>query len=205
MKLKLIFIAVICVLSSSFTNAQNIEAITTDGKKVILRPDKTWEYAQSKPINISFQNEEININNTKFTLPIEREKLFAILGQPSRRSPLANTIYTWDDTGVIAYEKPSQSIIFCLAFILDNTTMDDVFTPKLPFKGNLIIDGARINSNSTLEEINRSKKGDLFYDSTLSCCSEMERGNLTVFLEYALPERNKKGKVIQVDIEYTEE
>ena len=36
------------LLTSTYTFAQNKTAVTEDGKKVILKSDKTWEYAENK-------------------------------------------------------------------------------------------------------------------------------------------------------------
>lgn len=36
------------ILTSTFTFSQNKSATTEDGKKVILKSDKTWEYVESK-------------------------------------------------------------------------------------------------------------------------------------------------------------
>ena len=36
------------LLTSTYTFAQNKTAVTEDGKKVILKSDKTWEYVENK-------------------------------------------------------------------------------------------------------------------------------------------------------------
>ena len=48
MKKLYILVVVVVVLSSTFAFTQNKTATTEDGKKVILKSDKTWEYEDSK-------------------------------------------------------------------------------------------------------------------------------------------------------------
>lgn len=59
------------LLLSAFCSAQNIKATTEDGKKVILKADKTWEYekiegGQSCDIPAKFKEPEGDKKNKKF-------------------------------------------------------------------------------------------------------------------------------------------
>jgi hypothetical protein len=59
------FILLFVFASSGF--GQNIEIVTPDGKKVVLKLDKTWEYVVEKPVPIEplTTNDDTKITDTK--------------------------------------------------------------------------------------------------------------------------------------------
>jgi hypothetical protein len=59
--MKYFYIFILVAFLTSFTFGQNIEATTKDGRKVILKPDQTWEYVtasslSNKPTNEKFKS-----------------------------------------------------------------------------------------------------------------------------------------------------
>ena len=102
----------------------------------------------------------VSINGTVIAMPADPEKLFEILGQPTRRAKLANMLHTWDELGLIAYERPGTGKVQTISVALDKQPYK--FWPKSLFGGTLIIDGAKVTAQSTIQQINADKSGVKF-------------------------------------------
>jgi hypothetical protein len=117
-------------------------------------------------LTITVAETNLSINETEVTLPAVREDLFELLGKPTRESRLANTLLTWDELGLIAYEKPETREIRAISVVLGRRPHE--FWPKELFAGTLIVDGAVVSAQSTVEEINGNKTGRRFHRNRLS-------------------------------------
>ncbi|WNG20216.1 hypothetical protein [Cystobacter fuscus] len=96
--------------------------------------------------------------------PTERWK--QVLGPPSREEL---GILTWDELGLFVYDQDARvpgpeslSVLFGRTMHSPLTEGAPDFWPRKSFSGRLLVDGAAISSGSTLDEINRDKKGASF-------------------------------------------
>lgn len=82
-------------------------------------------------------------------------------------------ISVWDDLGVFLYDndykdRTEEYQVACFSVLLGRTRYatarksEYAFWPKKTFNGRLMVDGALIHKGSTLDEINRTKKGTPF-------------------------------------------
>jgi len=118
---------------------------------------------EAAPMKVEVVGEELTIAGTKVSFPVERKTLFRLLGEPSRTSKKANTIYTWDESGVFAYETPGKDEITQIDLaVRDMSTAGFAFWPKKTFAGQLTFDGAEYKADSTPETLNKAKKGNPF-------------------------------------------
>jgi hypothetical protein len=124
------------------------------------RLESTSTQAAKDKLTIEISGASLSINGKDVPLPIDTEKLFELLGRPDRVSPLYNTIYTWDEKGVFAYERPDGVQVFQISIAIGSIKFE--YWPSQAFSGVLTIDGARITSQSDPVEINRIKTGKKF-------------------------------------------
>lgn len=61
----------------------------------------------------------------------------AILGKPDRTTHLKNTIYAYDELGILLYKKPEEASIISIS--IDFIKSDHAFSPKKLFKGILVV------------------------------------------------------------------
>jgi hypothetical protein len=135
-------------------------------------------------LKVGISEGTITINDTKLSLPCDRKELVKALGEPSRETPLANLLLTWDDLGIHAYQRPDKGSTEVHAISFDMVPKNYKFSPKRPFTGALQVEGATIGPSSTLEEINSAMKKHKFnkdelggltikYDTTIIHLSEV--------------------------------
>jgi hypothetical protein len=134
-------------------------------------------------LKVAISEGTITINGTKLALPVDRKDLLKVLGEPSRETPLANLLLTWDELGLHAYQRPDSTEVHAIS--VDLAPKEYKFYPKKLFAGTLQVEGATIGPSSTLEEINRAMKGHTFkkdelgaytvsYDTTIIYLHEVE-------------------------------
>ncbi|WP_047546565.1 DUF6892 domain-containing protein [Psychroserpens sp. Hel_I_66] len=108
-------------------------------------------------ITLSLSQNEFKINNIEITFPIEIEvlrKTLALVGRINKKKH--NTIYTWDELGILAYSKNGK-LIESLSLELKNEDFD--FSAKQIFKGNFLFDNEEI---LTYYKVNKDKRVKLF-------------------------------------------
>ncbi|HEY7502158.1 MAG TPA: hypothetical protein VH740_26800 [Vicinamibacterales bacterium] len=98
----------------------------------------------------------MSIDGKGVTLPTERQVLIDILGEPSRVSRRANTLLTWDQLGLVAYEEPNDGLIVQITVALGAMTFD--FWPQRAFSGALELQGAALRSDTAMADLVRSKQ-----------------------------------------------
>jgi cell wall assembly regulator SMI1 len=89
-------------------------------------------------ITIQLTDHFFQINNVEFSFPIEIERLKNILGDCRHNELKYNTIYTWDELGLIAGSKNgklAETLYLTFTFAAENY----VFSPKQIFGGALLI------------------------------------------------------------------
>jgi hypothetical protein len=68
-------------------------------------------HLRAERLTIRVDESQVSIDGKGVTLPTERQVLIDILGEPSRVSRRANTLLTWDQLGLVAYEEPNDGLI----------------------------------------------------------------------------------------------
>lgn len=121
-----------------------------------------------RSVNVEITGKKMTIGGEKITLPVSRRVLFRILGDPTVITPAdksfrgSNTIYTWDDYGIYAYEDPARKLIGSIDIQLNTDNSLYNFSPVSAFTGKLKIDGTAVTTDSTVEQINVAKTGKPF-------------------------------------------
>ncbi|WP_299250750.1 hypothetical protein [uncultured Cytophaga sp.] len=102
---------------------------------------------------IYLSSTDFQINNVSFTFPIEIEKLRSVLVEADRVNILKNnSIYTWDELGILAYSKDGNNIeSLCVEFQVKNYA----FSPKNKFSGTFNLDNKEIRSYYKINKKNR--------------------------------------------------
>ena len=121
--------------------------------------------AANKKLTIDLDGDAVILGGKKFTLPLEEKELTALWGKPDRTAELANRILTWDELGIYAYVRPKESKVHALAVAYSKHDLS--FWPKKNFAGKLTIDGADVTAKSTIQAIDKAKKGAAFEKSLL--------------------------------------
>jgi hypothetical protein len=122
------------------------------------KPAKEVMTVEPDKQEVKVDGKELSINAKKTPLPGERWILVELLGKPSRVLEKANTLLVWDELGLLAYERPGGGPIVAVTVALGELNDFD-FWPKKAFRGKLSLDGAVVTANTTIDEINRAKKG----------------------------------------------
>jgi hypothetical protein len=109
---------------------------------------------------IAMSDGTLELRGKKLALPFPPEELTSLLGNPDRTTNLISTILTWDELGLYAYVDPKTKMVvnFYVAFQNDGVA----FTPKKLYSGKLLLDGAEVTVESTIDGINEARKGTPF-------------------------------------------
>lgn len=155
------------------TPANDASASHEDSKKSMER--------QCLPLEI--KGSQISYNGRRLVLGGTIEEWISILGKNYRASKgNPHSSYTWDGIGIYLFETKGFAINFTVQISPREESQDHLFTTrpdgspavKVPnnrpintFCGKLLIDGADINSESTIATINSKKQGNKFHKAYL--------------------------------------
>ncbi len=144
------------------SDAQKETSLAKAREKEVALKESTEDSAVAAPITASkleiiVEGKEVTMAGRKVAMPSTRGALIELLGQPSRIVKKASTLLVWDDLGFLAYEQPRSGRIIQLSVALDTIAME--FWPKSLFKGRLTLDGAAVSAGTSIDAINRAKKG----------------------------------------------
>ncbi|GAA4237923.1 hypothetical protein GCM10022291_26400 [Postechiella marina] len=108
-------------------------------------------------IRIKLSEENFSINDVPFSFPIEIKLLSKVLSATKRKTKTKyNTIYTWDELGILAYSKNGKSIE---SLTLELKKEDFKFSSKNKFQGHFLFDQEEI---LTYYKLNKTKRVKLF-------------------------------------------
>lgn len=102
-------------------------------------------FAQETPV-IEFKNKTVVSGETTIRFPLRLNNLVKLWGKPDRTFAKVNTIYTWDNLGVVAFQETKDGPISALQFEFIPEKPDH--SPKCGFRGELRILGKSFNSKS---------------------------------------------------------
>ena len=157
-------VLVLFLVAPALTLGADRELLPPHGQKkaagpLAKKPEKKPGTRPQQKLTIAFDRGTVSINGGKaLTLMFDQKELIAALGRPDREAKLTNTLLTWDDLGIFAYVKPETPKVHAVAIALDRDPSLE-FWPKKTFAGTATVDGAAVTRASTVEQINKVKKG----------------------------------------------
>ena len=156
-----------------------------------------------KGINISVDRSKLVLGALSTALPSPKSEIFKAFGSPSRQTSKLNTIYTWDNLGVVAYETPNTGMISQVSVVLNNLDMNYDFFPRKTFSGKLTVDGINIVKHLKGSNLNIGRTTAYFSKvQGLPFLREMQLGNLKITAGYASElEYIESGNLIEVSIQ----
>ena len=99
---------------------QNIEVVTPDGKKVVLKPDKTWEYVVEKPIPTEPQttNDDTKITDMTqlFIFATKNKKNLEKNGSETEKEYISRLIKFVNETDFDGKKLKDSSVLFDAVF-----------------------------------------------------------------------------------------
>lgn len=107
----------------------------------------------------------VHYNGQVLPLPGPLDTWKAVLGEPSRMVERSKDTYVWDDLGVYVGVRRGTGFVQNLAVVLNPREPGaEVFKhlPRTTFRGRLLVDGAWVHGDATIQDINRDKRGILF-------------------------------------------
>jgi len=121
---------------------------------LLFMPGNAESKDKAKALKISVSKGELKINKVKFSFPWTYEMFEKALGKSDRIYKGSNDIHTYDEKGIILYQKPGTPTVsdFNIYF---NLKENYKFTPQSIFSGEFYIEGVRVDQNLSLEELKK--------------------------------------------------
>lgn len=113
-------------------------------------------------LKIEIKNSRFYLASNMVKLPIAASELEKIIGKPDRSREGVNKVSTWDRLGLVGYQKIGSEDYYEIGIILDVKENAFEFNPSSTFQGSFIIDGVKVTSSSSINSLNRRKKGARF-------------------------------------------
>lgn len=134
--------------------------------------------ATSETHTIEFAERELNINQKTLPFPLYVSQLAEVLGPPDREVMLENNVTTWDELGIMVYEKKRGEpvISFAVAF----REMDFDFCPSTPYEGVVRFGGVDLKADSTSSDLNEA---GLSQDQLLDFLYVADQGEYQIIAE----------------------
>ncbi|MEO0415422.1 MAG: hypothetical protein AAF226_10780 [Verrucomicrobiota bacterium] len=111
----------------------------------------TSSSSEDSGIKIAIGQDSMAINGTPSTLPLQKEALISAFGEPDEVHPLVNTIRVWNDLGIYAYSRPSNSAVHDLSLAFGKENFK--FHPKQAFKGRLSVGSTVLRRGQSVKEL----------------------------------------------------
>jgi hypothetical protein len=116
-------------------------------------------------------NGKLTLDGRGVHLPCRRADLESLLGKASRQQSFAAegkqapvNVYTWDDFGIYAHERPGRNLVTQLSFVLDrrektvNPSDLDQIWPAKNYQRPVVLEFVEIKRERTPEELNDQLK-----------------------------------------------
>src|ERR1051326_602380 len=130
------------------------------------------------PTRIDVTNGEVSIDG-KTLDDLSIESFRKILGEPTKVSHLANTIYTYSNCGICLFEAPGSGMLKEMQVHFRHEKQD--YAPKKNFKGTFTLQGKEIHNGENYDEV-RSGFPEYHFD-----------------MDETYPEGNKDGLYVLID------
>jgi len=102
-------------------------------------------------ISIIVEEDKIRINGKYLTKQSTLSDFKKILGEPDRVSKLKNIIHTYDELGILLYQRPSSNVIRGITVVFGGHRFK--FSPQESFRGKLFLGGEEVNEEYSKEAI----------------------------------------------------
>ncbi|MBN1209338.1 MAG: hypothetical protein JXB05_31090 [Myxococcaceae bacterium] len=137
---------------------------------------------------ITVEGSTVRYNGRPLVWEAQPERWQEALGPRSRN---VRDISVWDELGVFLYHnRPMDSRPSSFVVLLGRTMHSPLtdsepdFWPRQTFSGRLVVDGALIHKGSTLQQINRDKKGAAFKRDYLDGVYSYETNGVELRLDF---------------------
>lgn len=161
-------------------------------------------HASAGAKDVTLVGRTVAYKGKSFRVPCPKEDAIAVLGPPTRVERLANDIYTWDNLGFFAYVRSGGAELFSFNIALGDMTKFLKFAPRTPFAGVATVDGARVTPKSTIEAINKEKRGMPFRPDFVRYSFRHADDGFVYFLNRGTPAGfSEGGDFIELSIEWT--
>ncbi len=173
----------------------NTYAFCNSNSKLHFTPKNEWK--------IEITNNKLSINSINIPINSDINKINSIIGNPSKQKiqlssdiekirlkygTHPNNIFTWDNYGILVYQNPENGEINSLS--IDFIKQDYNFSPSQTFSGILLLDGVRIDQNTTLESLKKIAK--LKINESNTNIYRAKYGNFIITIEISETNANKK-------------
>lgn len=123
---------------------------------------------EQNDITIEISEKGIFLNSQKISLSTEVNDIKTIIGNPTKEKiqslteiqetkekfgSIPNNIFTWDNYGILVYQKADKKEINSIS--IDFKGQDFDFSPSTPFSGTLKLNGVKIDKNTSLDELRK--------------------------------------------------
>ena len=120
------------------------------------------------------------VNSNKITELTTPEYLESILGKPDNKYLKLNTIWTYDNLGLMIYINPADSKLKSISIDFKKKKFD--FSPKKIFSGKFIIYGNHVSENTPI--VSLKKMNELTFEQTPFQVYSASTSYLTLIFEY---------------------
>ena len=140
--------------------------------------------------SITVDGTSVRYNGRELGWNLPADRWQEVLGPRSRKKNVTTPISTWDELGLVLYEDPTDGTADSLVIFFGRTPHSSIttsmpsFWPNRPFPGRLVVDGALIHKDSSIQDIFRDKKGTSFGRSYLNTIFSYYQGDFHVALEF---------------------
>jgi hypothetical protein len=126
-----------------------LAAVAAAGSSCADPADAPVAEAEAPPgsMTLSFEDGRFGVNGSAIPFPTELGPLTGLLGPPSRSSRKANVLHTWDDLGIVAYERIGTGRIETIEIACTSESWD--FSPAQPFRGSVSLPEGAMSAGST--------------------------------------------------------
>ena len=155
---------VACVAGSTGCGRKDAEdlRITNDDRRPARPRDPKDEPAPAEPSippaagpMIVLDDKRLTIDGVLIPLEPHVSDFVALFGKAERMDPSGNTIHIYESKGLLLYESPASGGRVIELTVIFGEQPGFPFTPKKFFAGSLLVQGLRVQSTTTLADVEK--------------------------------------------------
>ncbi len=124
------------------------------GLAVLLPAQYAAESPKPDLAVIEFGEKTLKLNKHEIKYPFAMDEIIAAIGKPDRSASVANVVHTWDQYGIVAFQKAPGEPIHALQIIYCNDTPQ--FAPEKLFTGTVLIKDTQFTPSSDRRDLLRA-------------------------------------------------
>lgn len=126
---------------------------------------------EPRNVGVHILDGKLTLDGRRVHLPCRRADFESMVGKASRQQSFAAegkqapvNVYTWDDLGLYAHERPGRNLVTQLSFVLDrrektvNPSDLDKIWPAKDFERPVVLEFVEIKRDATPEQLNAELK-----------------------------------------------